>query len=186
MLLLAACLVDGTRAWHLAARCPSRSAVRMVDPAILREVAVYDSTMEAKVSDLEARLASADVNAQQNRDLVGKAQADLAKQDQMRKELKEQVAALEKAKADVEAQLQTKTDEVAKFVAGVETELTDARKSVKELTTEKMKLKSELDERTTEVGALNTHLEAHTAATLNLKAEVADLKKQLAAAKKAA
>ena len=158
----------------------------MVDPAILREVAVYDSTMEAKVSDLEARLASADVNAQQNRDLVGKAQADLAKQDQMRKELKEQVAALEKAKADVEAQLQTKTDEVAKFVAGVETELTDARKSVKELTTEKMKLKSELDERTTEVGALNTHLEAHTAATLNLKAEVADLKKQLAAAKKAA
>ena len=158
----------------------------MVDPAILREVAVYDSTMEAKVSDLEARLASADVNAQQNRDLVGKAQADLAKQDQMRKELKEQVAALEKAKADVEAQLQTKTDEVAKFVAGVETELTDARKSVKELTVEKMKLKSELDERTTEVGALNTHLEAHTAATLNLKEEVADLKKQLAAAKKAA
>ena len=182
-LLLAACLVDGVRALHLAARCPSRCVVRMVDPAILREVAVYDSTMEAKLLELEARVASADWNAAQNRELVGKAQADLAKQEQMRVELKEQVTALEEAKADVEKQLQTKTEEVAKFAASVESEITAARKSVKELTIERNALKAELEERTTEVSTLNSHLEAHTGTTLRLNKEVAELKAALAAAK---
>ena len=90
---------------------------------------------------------------------------------------------MEEAKADVEKQLQTKTEEVAKFAASVESEITAARKSVKELTIERNALKAELEERTTEVSTLNSHLEAHTGTTLRLNKEVAELKAALAAAK---
>ena len=153
-----------------------------VDPTILQSVAVYDSAMEQELSDLRARVASADWNAAQSRDLVSMAQADLQKQDQMRKELKAEVAALTEAKAEVEAQLATKSEEVAKFVEGVEAELKESRERVKTLSAELEAVKADLAERTTEVTTLNAHLEAHTGATVRLNKEVSELKEALAAA----
>jgi chromosome segregation ATPase len=174
-------------------------ALMAIDGSILREVAVYDSEMEAKIMDLEKRVQSADWNAAQQRELVGKAQADLWKQEEMRQELKTEVASLTEAKAAVEeakaavesekaaaeAQLESKSKEVATFVDTVEKELNEAREQVKTLSADLTSVKAELAERTTEVDNLNVHLEAHTSATLKLKDEVAELKKELAAAKAA-
>lgn len=165
----------------------STPSMRMaIEPSIIRDVAVYDSAMEAKLKDLEARVQSADWNAHQNRELVGKAQADLAKQEEVRKGLTAEVATLTAAKQAIESQLETKTQEVAKFVEGVESELGEARTQVKALTTELAEVKAELAERTTEVNTLNTHLEAHVGATVRLNDEIARLKEQLAAARAAA
>ena len=92
------CLLGGSHALRLA-HLP-RASVRMaIDASVLREVASYDSEKEAELRDLQARLASADWNAHQNRELVGKAQEDLAKQDQMRKALKAEVAGANEAAA---------------------------------------------------------------------------------------
>ena len=88
----------------------------------------------------------------------------------------------EAAKVDLAAQLETKAEEIAKFVESVETELNEARAKVQSLTSELSAVKAELAERTVDVDNLNTHLEAHTGATRRLNAEVASLTEQLAAA----
>ena len=187
-LLLIAGLLAGSHAWHGTNSATtgllrgSRAAVHMVDSSILREVAVYDLEMEKQVEDLKSRLQSSELNAAQNGELVGKAQADLVKQEEMRKALEAQVASLTEAKAEVEAQLKTKTEEVEKFVDSVEKELTEARESVKTLTAETAVLRADLEERTQEVGTLNLHLEAHQGVTVVLREENEELKNALAAA----
>ena len=144
-----------------------------------RDCAIYDSEMESKLEDMKARLASAEVRETSMRELVGKAQVDLGKQDEMRKALKAEVAELKSANEDLEAQLKTKTEEVEKFVNGVETELTQSREKAQALSQEMEKVKAELAERTEEVTQLNLHLEAHTGATVRLNKEVAELKEKL-------
>ena len=151
----------------------ARASVRMaVDPAILREVAIYDSEKEADIQDLQARLASAEWNAHQNRELVSKAQDDLQRQEDMRKMLKAEVSTLKDGMAEAEAKLETKTEELA----SVQKELTSAGKSVTTMMAELSAVKAELGERTTEVSTLNQHLEAHSGATERLRREVEELK----------
>ena len=60
-----------------------------------RDCAIYDSEMESKLEDMKARLASAEVRETSMRELVGKAQIDFGKQDEMRKALKAAWAAEE-------------------------------------------------------------------------------------------
>ena len=71
-----------------------------IDPETLNAVAVYDSAKEVELKDLRARVISADLSAAQQRELVGKAQEDLWKQNDMMKALKDDVAA---AKAEAAA-----------------------------------------------------------------------------------
>ena len=166
-------LVGSSHALRLSIPPLSRASVRMaIEPAVLREVAIYDSEKEEEIQDLRARLASADWNAHQNRELVHQAQQDLQKQEDMRKTLKAEIASLKDGMAEAEAKLQTKTDEVD----SVQKELKAAGKSVTTLMAELSTVKAELAERTTEVIALNQHLEAHAGATERLKREVDELK----------
>ena len=109
---------------------------------------------------------------------------DLAMEERV-SALEAECTSLREAKAAVEAQLETKTQEVTKFVASVEQELNEARQSVKTLTSEVTAVKADLAERTEEVANLSVHLEAHTGATMRFKAEVAELKEALAAAQAA-
>ena len=55
----------------------------------------------------------------------------LAKQEATRKALTAEVASLQEAKAEMEAQLESKSKEVATFVDSVESELKEARERVK-------------------------------------------------------
>tara|TARA_B110001452_G_scaffold178171_1_gene149488 strand:- start:555 stop:935 length:381 start_codon:yes stop_codon:yes gene_type:complete len=118
-----------------------------IEPAVLREVAIYDSEKEEEIQDLKARLASADSS------------------------LSEATLLLD-GMAEAEAKLQTKTEEVD----SVQKELKAAGKSVATLMAELSTVKAELAERTTEVITLNQHLEAHAGATARLKREVDELK----------
>ena len=177
--LLLAILFDGARAWQLTSVRRHGSVRMAVSADTFRDCAIYDSEMESKLEDMKARLASAEVRETSMRDLVGKAQIDLGKQDEMRKALKAEVEELKSANEDLEAQLKTKTEEVEKFVNGVETELTQSREKAQALSQEMEKVKAELAERTEEVTQLNLHLEAHTGATVRLNKEVAELKEKL-------
>lgn len=188
--IVATLLVGTAHGFHIAAPSVmsplhSRPSATMIDPSTLQQVAVYDSEMEERLQDMQSRLDSSDWNAAQNRDLVSKAQADLEIMNERQKAMKAEVASITEAKAEVEAQLETKTSEVAKFVENVEGELNTAREQVKALTAELSQVKAELEERTTEVATMNAHVEAHTGATVRLNAEIAKLKKELAAAKAA-
>ena len=101
--------------------------------------------------------------------------------------LKAEVASLAEAKAQVEAQLKEKTEQVERFVEAVESELNEARNDVKKARADVLKLmkelsalKADLEERTTEANTLNLHLEAHIGASVRLREENEQLKKVLA------
>ena len=141
-------LVGSSHALRLSVPPLSRASVQMaIEPAVLREVAIYDSEKEEEIQDLKARLASADSS------------------------LSEATLLLD-GMAEAEAKLQTKTEEVD----SVQKELKAAGKSVATLMAELSTVKAELAERTTEVITLNQHLEAHAGATARLKREVDELK----------
>ena len=101
--------------------------------------------------------------------------------------LKAEVASLAEAKAQAEAQLKEKTEQVERFVEAVESELNEARNDVKKARADVLKLmkelsalKADLEERTTEANTLNLHLEAHIGASVRLREENEQLKKVLA------
>ena len=94
---------------------------------------------------------------------------------------------LAEAKAQAEAQLKEKTEQVERFVEAVESELNEARNDVKKARADVLKLmkelsalKADLEERTTEANTLNLHLEAHIGASVRLREENEQLKKVLA------
>ena len=155
-------LLDGSYAWHATSVRPTALV-----PSCSQRAATSVPMMAINPSDFQEF-----------------AVYDLEMEEKM-SALEAEIVSLREAKAVVEAQLETKAQEVAKFVESVEGELNEARQSVKTLTSEVTMVKAELAERTEEVANLNVHLEAHTGATTRFKAEVAELKEALAAAQAA-
>ena len=78
---------------------PRHPSIRAVDDETLNAIAIYDSEVEARIQDLNARAQSAEVNAAQNRELVNTAQKQLDEMNELRKK---DMAELEAAKEQLE------------------------------------------------------------------------------------
>ena len=130
-------LLDGSYAWHATSVRPTALV-----PSCSQRAATSVPMMAINPSDFQEF-----------------AVYDLEMEEKM-SALEAEIVSLREAKAVVEAQLETKAQEVAKFVESVEGELNEARQSVKTLTSEVTMVKAELAEQLQEPGLVATQIPA--------------------------